>query len=76
MDQKMAVHDDERGDSWKTCEEGYLYDRLMDEIEELKKKCPTPRIFGIPQKARDEFLDIANFCMMLYNRLDNGGNQQ
>lgn len=74
MEEKMAIHDKERGDEWKEFMVHYLVRRLANEYHEFLSSLATPK----PDfdKVREELVDTANLCMMLYNRFDNGGNQQ
>ena len=73
MEDKMAVHDAERGDNWKGMGYDFLLNRLEHEEVEYWISLGNPDFrFGDP----DELLDIANFCMMLYHRLNNGGDKQ
>lgn len=69
MEEGMASHDEERGDEWKSMTLQKLNDRLGEELDELKKADSF-------KKVKKELVDVANFCMMLHNRLNDGGNQQ
>ena len=46
-----------KGNSWQRCDIQYLEDRLQDEVKE----------FSVSHDP-EELVDIANFCMMLWNR--------
>lgn len=64
MERKLRVHDKERGDSWKTCDILYLHSRLGFEHGEYVDAATGPA-------ERVELIDIANFAMMLWNRIPN-----
>jgi len=57
MESVLKAHDEDRGDSWKTCDIDFLQTRLEDEVQEYKQF-----------EDFSELLDIANFCMMLWWR--------
>lgn len=54
----LKKHDAAKDDSWQSCNLLYLYNKLMEEIEEFKK---NPTDHNLP--------DITNICMMLWHRL-------
>ena len=62
MELKLCEKDPEYGDSWKTMPVGELLDRLRMEIEE----------FHFNPEDKSELIDIANVCMMIWYRLENG----
>ena len=64
----MSKHDEDKGESWMDCPAKYLLDGLDTEIEELAKARGNLNIANV----REELVDIANYCMMLWNRLDDG----
>lgn len=57
MIRKILINDSEKTDSWLSCDMEYLEYTLMGEIEEYNES-----------GDKDELIDIANMCMMLYNR--------
>jgi len=57
MEAKLRKHDAERGNSWKTCDAGFLQNRLSQELREYTRS-----------GDRKELTDIANFCMFLWWR--------
>jgi len=63
MERVMSEHDYKKGDSWKRCSLDYLWERLSEEISEAVYEAENER--GNPE----EFIDVANFCMMIYHRL-------
>jgi len=65
MEEVMKGHDNEKGDSWKTCSIGFLEKKLKEEFEEWSKQD------GDMAKQR-ETVDIANICMMLFHRYGKG----
>jgi hypothetical protein len=54
----MRKHDERKGDSWKSLHIDYLRLQLTDEYRETSE-----------HKDFMEYVDVANFCMMLYHRL-------
>ena len=66
MEAKLQRHDKERKDSWKECDVNYLLDRLEDESDEFH--VTVSRFKNGAGYDRKELVDIANFCMMLWNR--------
>ena len=61
MRARLRINQDEKGDSWVTCDIEFLEDKLLEEIEEyLSAKKHVDK--------KEEAIDIANICMMLYNR--------
>ena len=57
----LRVNQDIKGNSWVTCDIGFLEDKLLEEIDEYLST--ENHIDG-----KREVIDIANVCMMLYNR--------
>ena len=57
MQATMRKHQKKKGDSWKDCDIVYLENKLVEEIEEYQKDYEP-----------HELVDIANMCMMLWNR--------
>ena len=62
MERIMNKHDINKSDSWKTCDEGFLWKKLREEWKELDD------CYSDESKSK-EFIDVANVCMMLWNRL-------
>ena len=62
METVMREHDEKKGDSWKKCDVKQLDNKLCEEFREWDEtnKC-----------SNEELVDIANMCMMLWNRLEN-----
>jgi hypothetical protein len=61
MKLKLDQNQEKKGDSWTTCEIGYLEEAMMHECYEYDQAS------SLMKKAK-ELVDVANFCMMLYNR--------
>jgi len=59
MDKTMNKHQRRKGNSWKTCSLDFLKHKLVEEFNEYCKDT----------NDRKELIDIANMCMMLYNRI-------
>jgi len=57
MEAVMSMHDMKKGDSWKECPLYFLQGKLREEFLEYSK-----------ENDYHELLDIANLCMMLWNR--------
>ena len=71
MEKKLALTDAKYGDSWKSMVIQELLERLRQEWNEFKESVlfdtrGDPE--GIPRYDHEELIDIANICMMLYNR--------
>jgi len=62
MKQKMSIKRKQYGDSWLTCDIEFLRDRLAGEIKEYENAFTHREEMG-------ELVDMANCCMMLYNRM-------
>lgn len=62
MEFNLSVKDEERGDSWKECGYDFFFERLNDEIEELKVAIINGRMSDI----RREAADVGNFVMMIH----------
>lgn len=60
MESKMKKHDPVKRDSWKTMDLEELEDMLNDTINAYELS---------PYSDYSEMVDIANFCMMLWNRV-------
>lgn len=61
-EQKMALHDPHKGDSWKQCEIEFLEDKLREEVKEYFDTSAHIRTRAM------ELPDIVNICAMLYAR--------
>lgn len=59
--ERVLKQNDYKG-GWDTCSISYLDMRLQQEIHEYSKATSI-------QDQQKELTDIANFCMMIYNRL-------
>jgi hydrogenase maturation factor len=60
MELKLAIHDEDRGESWKQCSMQFFVDRMKEEIQELETAIQTGRMVLIQKEAAD----VANFAMM------------
>jgi len=61
MERIMAFHDEEKGDSWKNPDEvneTFLWGKLREEFIECMHEEAPP----------EELADLANICMILWNR--------
>ena len=58
METIMQKHDAVKQESWKTCDIDFLVDKLGTEIKEW-----------IDSAKHEELIDIANMCMMVWNRI-------
>lgn len=75
MESVMASHDPDKGDSWKTMPMRDLQDKWMEEMAEARDTILVPDL--INRKTRQEIilmyqgelLDVANVCMMIWNRI-------
>jgi len=66
MERKLKKNDHKKG--WRELPVEALERLMMIEIEEFK----VARDFFEPEDARKELVDIANFAMMLYDRMGHG----
>ena len=57
MESTLKRHEKAKGDSWKTCDIKFLENKLEEEYLEWAGN-----------KDKHELVDIANICMMLFNR--------
>lgn len=62
-EQKMAICDKQKGDSWKTCEIEYLKWKLLTEVNEALNP------YVSPQSQAMELADVVAVCAMLAARL-------
>jgi len=61
MGNVLYDHQKTKGDSWHNCDMQFLLDKLDEEIKEFKEEQK-------PLAKAEELVDIANICMMLYQR--------
>jgi len=61
MNNVLDKHQKEKGDSWVDCDIDFLLFKLDEEIKEFKEA-------NRPIAKAEELVDVANVCMMLYNR--------
>jgi len=59
METRLCRQDEEKGESWKTCEESLLIDKLKETFEEYR--------WGV-FRNRKGLVDIANTCFFLWYR--------
>ena len=57
----LDLNQEKKGDSWVDCELQFLDDKLDEEYNEFKEETK-------PLAKAEECADMANVCMMLYNR--------
>ena len=57
METTMSRHAKNKGDSWKWCDIDFLKNKLKEEFREYQES-----------GDKHELVDIANICMMLFNR--------
>ncbi len=62
MELNLSRKDEERGDSWKRCSYAFFFERLDDEIKELKEAVLNGRMADIQREAAD----VGNFVMMIH----------
>ena len=61
MEKVMSQHDSVKKDSWRTMPLPVLKDLLCAECCEFFQSCGR-------REAKDELVDIANICMMIYHK--------
>ena len=66
MEKVMSEHDKEKGGSWKTMDITNLMDMLVEESEEVEEEIS----WDYSKRLKDEVVDLANFCMMVWNRIE------
>lgn len=70
MELTMRKHDGKKGDSWKTCDIYFLIEKLKEEFDEAD--CAFDNLvhhdFEDEGQFTAETVDLANVCMMLWNR--------
>ena len=68
MERVLREHDKKKGrKGWKKCLARYLRDKLDEEVSEYKGHLFFP-IDDSKSQAKNELIDIANICMMLYDK--------
>lgn len=70
MDLALAKHDHDRGTHGWQRAQSYLYDRLLDELAELRNALMDDSKNQDPSRILKEAADVANYCMMI---ADNAG---
>lgn len=66
MEEKMKLRERDWGDEWKELDVLFLYRRLDNEYNELHTYMMQTR----PEPIQRELVDVANFCMFLWHRLE------
>ena len=66
MEKVMSEHDKEKEDSWKTMDIYDLMDMLITKSEEVEDEIS----WDYSKRLKDEVIDLANFCMMVWNRIE------
>lgn len=61
MGNVLNDHQEKKGNSWHDCDLQFLLDKLDEEIKEFKDEIK-------PLAKAEELVDVANICMMLYER--------
>lgn len=69
MEKVMSRNDKEKGDSWKTCDMDFLVNKLKEEIREWEEDNDYNERYGLSPADMEELVDIANVCMMLFQRI-------
>jgi NTP pyrophosphatase (non-canonical NTP hydrolase) len=65
-EERLRKHDAERGErGWMSEDVEWLYDRLMEEVAELRKALDLDMHFPPVLKWTEEAADVANFAMMI-----------
>jgi len=66
MEKVISEHDKEKGDSWKTMDINNLMEKLIEEAEEVEEEIR----WDYSKRLKDELVDLANFCMMVWKRIE------
>jgi len=75
MEKALQEHDKDRGsDGWKNEDTGWLFDRLLDEVSELRNAFAVTDYDNYPtqverEKINKECVDVANFAMFIVDRI-------
>ena len=64
MERIMSENDATKGNSWKDCDIEYLVDKLGEKYKEWENSLDLNSFESDPE----ELVDLANLCMMLWNR--------
>lgn len=71
MEAVLRKHDDKGG--WENCGLAWLIDRAQEELNEAKEKWDAKNFKGDYDAVATELIDVANFCMMFYDNVQNDG---
>ncbi len=71
MEDVLRRHDDKGG--WENCGLAWLIERAQGELNEAKEKWDAKNFRGDYDGVATELIDVANFCMMFYDNLQNDG---
>ena len=71
MESRLRRHDDSRGDSWKDSGADWLFDRLKEEVAELKLAVAGNYCDETLQARINEAADVANFAMFIAENAKN-----
>lgn len=73
MQEKLRLHDKDRGEGWKACTDKWLLMRLKQEVLELEHviSCDNQEMPGRARAAIGECADIGNFAMMIADVIAN-----
>jgi NTP pyrophosphatase (non-canonical NTP hydrolase) len=72
MEKTLQLHDESKGsDGWLNEEPYWLFERLEEEVEEVEGiiSDPDEGFYIDPELLIKELTDIANFCMMIADRV-------
>ena len=68
INMEMVLSQNDNKGGWDNCKAGYLWNRLLDEIEELKMAKVN---YGLDRnkfhEVKKECIDVANFAMMIWD---------
>lgn len=67
MELTMRKHDAKKGDSWKDCTISFLGRKLQEEYNETEHEFYN-LLFSSSNNLKSESVDLANVCMMIWNR--------
>lgn len=78
MAMELILRKNDHKDGWKSCSPGWLLDQITKELKEAKEAyrekylriMVQPAIQDAIKDLQDEAVDTANFCMMLWDVLD------
>lgn len=67
---EMVLKENDSKRNWKNCSRNYCEDRIIEEVGEYFALKSHSLIEDNIEKAQKELIDIANFCMFVWDKLE------